>query len=327
MSTPDDPRFSYDISVLPPKATALQAKVGDKVVVELGRWESRHTNPEGRIVEVLGAPSADGIDMLGVLRQYGLNREFPEHVVRERHVVSDIPSTAADLKGRRDCRKQLVVTIDPDDARDFDDAICLEKAGANRWKLWVHIADVSHYVRPGSALDEEARRRGNSSYLVDRVIPMLARGAEQRTLLPEAPCRPAHEVRRVSHLAADGRVLSTDFYPAVIHSKKRLTYADALAVLERAPGDEIGQMLHQAHALAQAIRKRRFENGSLDLDFPETKDPPRCDRQGPSHRTTRQRHLAPAHRRVHAPRERGRRGTAHEAEACRDLPHPRGSRS
>ncbi|MEQ1838876.1 MAG: ribonuclease R [Verrucomicrobiales bacterium] len=267
--TPDDPRFSYDISVLPPKATALQAKVGDKVVVELGRWESRHTNPEGRIVEVLGAPSADGIDMLGVLRQYGLNREFPEHVVREARRFGH-SVTAADLKGRRDCRKQLVVTIDPDDARDFDDAICLEKAGGNRWKLWVHIADVSHYVRPGSALDEEARRRGNSSYLVDQVIPMLPEE------LSNELCSLKPNVDRLTKcaeflLAADGRVLSTDFYPAVIHSKKRLTYADALNILERAPGDEIGQMLHQAHALAQSIRKRRFENGSLDLDFPETK--------------------------------------------------------
>ena len=265
---PDDPRFPRGIAV-PSAKSSVQPKSGDKVVVELTRWESRHAAPEGRIVEVLGAPSAEGIDMLGVLRQYDLKGEFPEAVVKEarrfgRHV------RPSDLAGRRDCRGQLVVTIDPDDARDFDDAICLERAGANRWKLWVHIADVSHYVRPGSALDAEARRRGNSSYLVDRVIPMLPEE------LSNELCSLKPQVDRLTKcveflLSSDGRVLATDFYPAVIHSKQRFTYAEALAVLEGKPSGEAGTMLHEASALAQSIRKRRFANGSLDLDFPETK--------------------------------------------------------
>ncbi len=266
---PDDPRFPRGITILPGKSSPTPPKSGDKVVVELTRWESRHAAPEGRIVEVLGAPSAEGIDMLGVLRQYDLKGEFPAAVVKEarrfgRHVQP------ADLAGRRDCRGQLVVTIDPDDARDFDDAICLERAGANRWKLWVHIADVSHYVRPGSALDVEARRRGNSSYLVDRVIPMLPEE------LSNELCSLKPHVDRLTKcveflISSDGRVLATDFYPAVIHSKKRFTYAEALAVLEGKPGDATTMMLHEASALAQAIRKRRFADGSLDLDFPETK--------------------------------------------------------
>ncbi len=266
---PDDPRFPRGITILPGKNAPTPPKPGDKVVVELTRWVSRHSAPEGRIVEVLGAPSAEGIDMLGVLRQYDLQGEFPPAVIKEarrfgRHVQP------ADLTGRRDCRGQLVVTIDPDDARDFDDAICLEPAGANRWKLWVHIADVSHYVRPGSALDVEARRRGNSSYLVDRVIPMLPEE------LSNELCSLKPHVDRLTKcveflISSDGRVLSTDFYPAVIHSKKRFTYAEALAVLQGKPGDATTTMLHEASALAQAIRKRRFADGSLDLDFPETK--------------------------------------------------------
>jgi len=266
---PDDPRFPRGITIPPGKNAPTPPKSGDKVVVELTRWDSRHAAPEGRIVEVLGAPSAEGIDMLGVLRQYDLKGEFPPAVVKEarrfgRHVQP------ADLTGRRDCRGQLVVTIDPDDARDFDDAICLERAGVNRWKLWVHIADVSHYVRPGSALDVEARRRGNSSYLVDRVIPMLPEE------LSNELCSLKPRVDRLTKcveflISSDGRVLSTDFYPAVIHSKKRFTYAEALAVLEGQPGDATTTMLHEASALAQAIRKRRFADGSLDLDFPETK--------------------------------------------------------
>jgi len=271
--TPDDPRFSYEITVPQPKSASLQAKAGDKVVVELGHWESRYVNPEGRIVEVLGAPAADGVDMLAVLRQYGLNSDFSDRVLQEARRFGRTVAPA-DIKGRRDCRKQLVITIDPDDARDFDDAICLERAGANRWKLWVHIADVSHYVRPGSALDEEAKRRGNSSYLVDRVVPMLPEE------LSNELCSLKPHVDRLTKcveflLSSDGKVLSTDFYPAVIHSKQRFTYAEALAVLEgsakRPANDEIGQMLHHANDLAQAIRKRRFQDGSLDLDFPETK--------------------------------------------------------
>ena len=270
---PDDPRFSYEITVPQPKSSALQAKVGDKVVVELGVWESRFVNPEGRIIEVLGAPAADGVDMLAVLRQYGLTSGFPDRVLQEARRFGRTVAPA-DLKGRRDCREQLVITIDPDDARDFDDAICLERAGANRWKLWVHIADVSHYVRPGSGLDEEAKRRGNSSYLVDRVIPMLPEE------LSNELCSLKPHVDRLTKcveflLSGDGKVLKTDFYPAVIHSKQRLTYAQALAVLEgtskQRMSPDIAEMLHQAHHLAQAIRKRRFEDGSLDFDFPETK--------------------------------------------------------
>lgn len=267
--TPDDPRFSHDIDVPQPAASGLQTRTGDKVVVELLHWESRHANPEGRIIEVLGARAAEGVDMLGVLRQYGLNLDFPERVLKEARRFGRTVS-AADLKGRRDCRDQLVVTIDPDDARDFDDAICLERAGSNRWKLWVHIADVSHYVRPGSALDEEAKRRGNSTYLVDRVVPMLPEE------LSNELCSLKPHVDRLTKcveflITGDGKVAGVDFYPAVIHSRKRFTYADALAVLRRAPGDGIEVMLHQASMLAQAIRKRRFEAGSLDLDFPETK--------------------------------------------------------
>ncbi len=273
---PDDPRFPRGIAVPPRGNAAVRARQGDKVVVELSRWESRHAAPEGRVVEVLGAPSHEGIDMLGVLRQYDLNGEFPAAVLKEaKRFGSHVQ--AGDLAGRRDCRAQAVITIDPDDARDFDDAFCLEPAGANRWKLWVHIADVSHYVRPGSALDAEARRRGNSSYLVDRVIPMLPEE------LSNELCSLKPHVDRLTKcveflLSSDGRILATDFYPAVIHSKKRFTYAGALEVLEGRAEDAIGRMLQQAGDLAQAIRKRRFANGSLDLDFPETKI--RLDAQG-----------------------------------------------
>src|SRR5437762_4244819 len=170
---PDDPRFVNDIYVSPDRAEPVgsSASVGDKVVVRLDAWESRHVNPEGEIVEVIGPASAPGIDMLSIIRKYHLRAEFPKDVLDQAERISE-RIDARQLEGREDLRKEFIVTIDPDDARDFDDAIQVEKTGTG-WRLGVHIADVAAYVEPASALDREARRRGNSVYLPDRVIPML----------------------------------------------------------------------------------------------------------------------------------------------------------
>jgi ribonuclease R len=178
---------------------------------------------------------------------------------------------APESAGRVDCRAHPVITIDPDDAKDFDDAICLERQAGGQWKVWVHIADVSHYVKPGSALDEEARRRGNSTYLADRVIPMLPEA------LSNELCSLKPGVERLTKCAEflldnEGRTLRARFYPAVIRSARRYSYPEALAVIQRpAPGDAIERMLQEAHALAQKLRRARFQAGSLDLDFPEAK--------------------------------------------------------
>ena len=273
---PDDPRMPHDIYVPQPRDVGRPARVGDKVVVELHEWESRHTNPEGEIIEVLGAPDEEGVDMLSVLRQYNLPLHFPKEVLQEARAIGTAISPP-ELAGREDCRRQQVVTIDPDDAKDFDDAICLQRVSPGQWKLWVHIADVSHYVKPGTALDNEARRRGNSTYLVDRVIPMLPEA------LSNELCSLKPDVDRLTKcveflVSDDGQVLKTRFYPAVIHSQRRFTYKEVLAILQRKPGDRIEQMLHDANALAQRIRRLRFKAGSLDLDFPEMKI--RLDEQG-----------------------------------------------
>jgi ribonuclease R len=266
---PDDPRMPHDIYVPPARDVGRPANIGDKVVVELQEWQSRHNNPEGEIIEVLGPPDAEGVDMLSVLRQYQLPLHFPKNVLQEARAIG---TTVApnDSAGREDCRRHQVVTIDPDDAKDFDDAICLQRVSQDQWKLWVHIADVSHYVKPGSALDVEARKRGNSTYLVDRVIPMLPEA------LSNELCSLKPEVDRLTKcveflLSNEGRVLSTRFYPAVIHSKRRFTYKEVLAILEGSPKDSIERMLHDAHELAQKIRRARFKAGSLELDFPEMK--------------------------------------------------------
>jgi ribonuclease R len=273
---PDDPRIPHDIYVPPARDVGRQPNVGDKVVVELQEWESRNVNPEGEIIEVLGAPDAEGVDMLSVLRQYNLPLHFPKKALHEARVIGT-EVQADDLAGRTDCRQHQVVTIDPDDAKDFDDAICLQPAPNQQWKLWVHIADVSHYVKPGTALDEEARKRGNSTYLVDRVIPMLPEA------LSNELCSLKPNVERLTKcveflISAEGRVLRTHFYPAIIRSQRRFTYKEAFTILQRSPVGPIEQMLHEANQLAQKIRRARFKAGSLELDFPETKI--RLDEQG-----------------------------------------------
>jgi ribonuclease R len=274
---PDDPRMPKDIYVPEPRDVGRPARIGDKVVVELKEWESRHTNPEGEIIEVLGAPDEEGVDMLSVLRQYNLPLHFPKPVLHEAHAIGSTVHPH-DVQGRVDCREHLVITIDPDDAKDFDDAFYLERAENGHWRLWVHIADVSHYVKPGTALDEEARKRGNSTYLVDRVIPMLPEA------LSNELCSLKPHVDRLTKcveflVSEEGHVVHTKFHAAVIHSKRRFSYQEAFAILQRPPEDDpIEQMLHRAHELAQRIRRLRFRNGSLDLDFPESKI--RLDEQG-----------------------------------------------
>jgi ribonuclease R len=178
--------------------------------------------------------------------------------------------TTDDFAGRVDCRADMVITIDPDDAKDFDDAICLQRISKDRWKLWVHIADVSHFVKAGTALDHEAHKRGNSTYLVDRVIPMLPEA------LSNELCSLKPDVARLTKcaeflLSNGGDVLQTKFYSAVIRSQRRFTYKEVFAILQGSPENPIEQMVHHANEVAQHIRRRRFKGGSLDLDFPESK--------------------------------------------------------
>jgi ribonuclease R len=272
---PDDPRIPHDIYVPPARDTGRPANIGDKVVVELHAWESRNANPEGEIIEVLGPPDEEGVDMLSILRYYNLPLHFPKKTTLEADRIAKLhpggEPSAEECRGRVDCRAHCVITIDPNDAKDFDDAICLQKYGKDQWKLWVHIADVSHYVRPGGVLDEEARKRGNSTYLVDRVIPMLPEA------LSNELCSLKPGVDRLTKcaeflLSNEGRVLNARFYPSVIRSRRRFTYKEVLAILQGPPSeDPVQQMTQQAHALAQKIRAARFRAGSLDLDFPESR--------------------------------------------------------
>ena len=280
---PDDPRFVHDVYVRPvapvsdrkvsqdlqDRRSNTAATVGDKVVVRLDVWESRHVNPEGEIIEVLGPASAPGIDILSIIRKYHLPTEFPREVLEQ---AERIPEHVGEqqIAGREDLRNEFIVTIDPDDARDFDDAIHVHKLPNGGWRLGVHIADVAAYVEPGSVLEREARRRGNSVYLPDRVIPMLPER------LSNGVCSLNPGVDRLTHsvfIHFDKRGISKSarFARSVIRSAHRLTYKQAYAILMSPPRDALGERLRVAWELAALLRRKRFEYGSLDLDFPEVK--------------------------------------------------------
>jgi len=263
---PDDPRLVHNIYVQPSRVNHHEPRRGDKVVVRLEAWESRHVNPEGKIIECLGPRTAPGVDILSIIRKYHLPLEFPKAVLEEASAISE---TVTLIDGREDLRQQFIVTIDPDDARDFDDAIQVEEIKGG-WQLGVHIADVSAYVRPGSALDREAQRRGNSVYLPDRVIPMLPER------LSNGVCSLNPHVDRLTHSVflqfdRNGRVRQTRFARTVIRSAHRLTYKQAFAILKSSARDELSERLHTAWKLAALLRRKRFEHGSLDLDMPEVK--------------------------------------------------------
>ena len=264
----DDPRIPHDIYVTMPKGAKRKPELGDKVVVELTEWVSRHNNPEGKIIKTLGKQDDPGVDMESITRQYALSGPFPREVIAECKAFGTTIS-AADIKGRLDCRKHDVVTIDPDDAKDFDDAFYLEPQ-KDGWKLWVHIADVSHYVKPGSALDKEAVIRGNSTYMVHKVVPMLPEKLSNNlcSLVPgEDRLTRCVEFR----INSKGMVQAAKFHSAVIHSKRRFSYQEAFAALQRKPSNKIEVMLHDALAIARLQRKERFKRGSLDLEFPDYK--------------------------------------------------------
>jgi ribonuclease R len=281
---PDDPRFIHDVYVHPGEASLPHPpRVGDKVVIRLAEWKSRHVNPEGEIIEVLGAASAPGVDMLSIIRKHNLPTDFPDSVSLEAERIPD--QVAPEEIGRReDLREALIYTIDPDDARDFDDAIQVEKC-AGGWRVGVHIADVSHYVTPGSELDKEAFSRGTSIYLADRVIPMLP------TRLSNGICSLKPNVERLTRsifmeFTPSGKMKSARFSMSVIRSVARLTYKQAYAILtgntpdplpatvpdrtETIP-DAVADNIRLAWELASVLRKNRFAQGSLDLDFPEVK--------------------------------------------------------
>ncbi len=263
---PDETKIPHDVSVPAPEDLA---QVGQKVVVELKDWPDRRKAPEGVITEVLGAPDAPGVDLVSIIRKHDLPTSFPENVEQEAADISAaIPES--EIAQREDFRPIFTMTIDPDDAKDFDDALSYQILPNGDFEIFIHIADVSHYVPTGSALDVEARSRGNSVYLVDRVIPMLPEK------LSNGICSLMPNVDRLVKTAIvvldrRGEIKSFRFAAGIIHSAKRFTYKEAFAQLKKPATTPIGEHVHALNDMAQVLRKRRFEKGALDLDFPEVK--------------------------------------------------------
>lgn len=256
-----------------------EAKQGEVVVAEFTGWDSPHSLPTAEMTEVLGNEEDPGVDILSIIHRYNLPLKFPERVLQEAEEIEEsIP--ADEISRREDWREREVFTIDPEDAKDFDDAICVTENHDGTWELAVHIADVSHYVRAGSAIDREARKRGNSVYLADRVLPMLPEK------LSNGVCSLKPGVERLTHAAiltinASGKVSGHRFVSAVIRSHRRYSYeeayermnysADQIAKIEDEKERSLVTHLHRAWRLASRLRQLRFENGALDLEFAEVK--------------------------------------------------------
>lgn len=304
---PDDPRFFYDVIVEAPECSKVfpRPRENDKVVLVLNEWKQRHMNPSGRIVGNFGQSHTPAAEYQAILSKYELSESFPPAVLSE---LNSIPEEVSemDVNPRLDVRGDFTVTIDPEDAKDFDDAISLKKVEGGGWKVGVHIADVSHYVRPNTAIDAEARKRGNSTYLVGTVIPMLP------FKLSNGVCSLVEDEDRLVKSVfltfdAGGDCTDVFFSNSVIRSDKRLNYEQArsfiveddigkiaavkpsaeyetaytgkpLSELSKFEMEKIRSGLRRLWGIASILRKRRMRMGSLDIEIPEFKI--FCDKDG-----------------------------------------------
>lgn len=297
---PDDPRIVYDVTVQDPATSKLDPKpeLGQKVIVELKDWIHPHLSPDGEIIKILGITHTALAEYEAILHKYKLDPEFSDRVKIETGQI--LPKVQEkEIKARLDCRELFTFTIDPDDAKDFDDALSIEELSTGDTRVGIHIADVSHYVRPGSELDKEAQKRGNSTYLVGTVIPMLPYA------LSNGICSLVEDEDRLTKtvfvtFSDRGIIKETYFANSVIRSNKRLTYRQAYAFLKEdnlkticespsppsyqtgATGRPLKDFSHETlkklqvsirklWQFASEIRWKRMKRGSLDLDMPEVR--------------------------------------------------------
>ncbi|MGN8055227.1 ribonuclease R [Pedobacter sp. 22163] len=262
----DDKKMMHDIFV--PLADTHEAKNGQRVLVTLSDWPESAKNPIGIVKHVLGNQGENNTEMNAILAQYGFPLEFPPQVEREANAIpEEIP--AAEIAKRKDFRKVLTFTIDPADAKDFDDAISYQKLPNGNHEIGVHIADVSHYVIQGTDLDKEAYSRATSVYLVDRVIPMLP----ERLSNGVCSLRP-HEDKlcfaAVFELDEQANIQSEWYGRTVIHSDRRFSYEEAQEVIENKEGDYAHEIL-KLNELAYILRDRKFKNGAISFESTEVK--------------------------------------------------------
>ena len=263
---PDDPKITVDIFI--PNGKTRKAENGDKVIGRITDWPEGAKNPFGEIVEVLGATDSNEVQMKAILAGQGINFSFPDEVIAQANAIR-VELDQEEIARRKDFRSVLTFTIDPVDAKDFDDALSVEFLENDITRIGVNIADVAYYVQPGSALDKEALYRGNSVYLVDRVIPMLPEH------LSNGVCslRPNEEkftFSAVFELTKDGKVKNEWFGKTVINSDRRFTYEEAQAVIESGIGDHAEEIL-TIDRIAKKLRAERLSLGGLEIESAEVR--------------------------------------------------------
>ena len=267
----DDKRIPHDIFI--PKEQSFGAMTGHKVIVNITKYPEGRNSAEGEITKILGHKNDPGIDILSIIYKNGIKTEFPDAVLEQAANTPD-EITEEDIKGRRDLRDEMIVTIDGADAKDLDDAVSVKKLPNGNYKLGVYIADVSHYVELNSPMDQEALERGTSVYLVDRVIPMLPHR------LSNGICSLNPHVDRLTigcemEIDENGKVVKHDIFESVIRSKERMTYRDVNKILVdqdpelREKYAELVPMFEDMAKLAAILRRKRMTRGAIDFDFKE----------------------------------------------------------
>tara|TARA_B110000503_G_scaffold143169_1_gene242986 strand:- start:1081 stop:3246 length:2166 start_codon:yes stop_codon:yes gene_type:complete len=263
---PDSKRMSVDLFI--PLDKLHGAKNGEKVIAKLTHWPGDTDSPFGEIIEVLGKPGENETEMHSILAEYGLPIKFPDGIEAAAENL-DVSIKESEIKKRKDVRKVPTFTIDPADAKDFDDALSLQKLKNGNWEIGVHIADVSHYLKEGSALDKEAYERATSVYLVDRVVPMLPE------VLSNFACslRPNEDkycFSAIFEMSEDTKIHKQWFGRTVIHSDRRFAYEEAQEVIETGKGDYNEEIL-TLDRLAKQLRQDRFKKGSINFNTLEVK--------------------------------------------------------
>lgn len=264
---PDNRSIHIDFFI--PKSKLNGAKDGEKVVVNFVEWPDNAKSPIGEIDRVLGKPGTHEVEMASIIIENKIATDFPKSVMLQADNIPDVP-TENDLKGRKDFRQTTTFTIDPHDAKDFDDAISVRKIDNNTWEVGVHIADVSHYVKPNTELDKEAFQRGNSVYLVDRVIPMFPEKLSNMV----CSLRPNEEKLCFAVVfemdVNSGSILNKWIGKTIIYSDKRFAYEEAQQVLETKEGP-FSEELTVLNKLAYKLREKKFANGAIAFESTEVK--------------------------------------------------------
>lgn len=263
---PDDRKMMHDIFI--PMNQLNGAKNGIKAIAEITDWPADAKNPIGRIKHILGTQGENDTEMNAILAEYGFPLSFPGEVEHESEQISDV-ITAEEIGRRRDFRNVLTFTIDPFDAKDFDDAISFKYLESGQYEVGVHIADVSHYIAPDSALDKEALDRATSVYLVDRVIPMLP----ERLSNGLCSLRPNEEklcFSAVFIMDEDAHITNEWYGKTIIHSNRRFTYEEVQEIIETKEGDYTKE-IEELNALAHKLRERKFKNGAISFETTEVK--------------------------------------------------------